>query len=93
MDILKIAKNMHKIYCKYYKKVTGNSYWTKGNFNLLDDKSKEMEIEIVKAMIKELEKQNNNRSRCSICKKKEITICGECIKDTLTEFGKFVNKD
>ena len=36
----KCAEAVHKAYCDYYTKNKGEEYWTKGDYNLLDEPSK-----------------------------------------------------
>ena len=60
MEIEKLSKNIHEVYCKYHKEVLGTEYWTKGNYDLLDEKTKEADrylarffIELNKLELKE----------------------------------------
>jgi len=36
-----LAEKIHKVYCKYRLEVHGSEYWTKGDYSLLDEKTKE----------------------------------------------------
>ena len=56
-DILleKCAEAVHKAYCKYHLKNKGTEYWTKGDYTLLDEKTKQIDRETVKAFFKVLE--------------------------------------
>ena len=52
--IEKCAKSVHKAYCACYLKKHGKEYWTKGNYNLLDEPTKEIDRKAVKAVFSEL---------------------------------------
>lgn len=57
----KMARKVHKAYCDWYKLFHGESYWTKGNYDLLDDKVKEADLYTVRAckavILEEIEKK------------------------------------
>ena len=36
-----LSRQIHGVYCRYRKEVHGEEYWTKGNYDLLDEKTKE----------------------------------------------------
>ena len=48
------AEAVHKAYCSYYLKSKGKEYWTKGNYSLLDEPTKQIDRETVKAVFKVL---------------------------------------
>ena len=52
------AEAVHQAYCNYYLKSKGVEYWTKGNYSLLDDPTKQIDRETVKAVFEVLEKSN-----------------------------------
>ncbi len=41
MDIEYLARHIHEVYCKWHLDVKGEEYWTKGDYDLLDEKTKE----------------------------------------------------
>jgi hypothetical protein len=50
-DLLeRCAEAVHKAYCAYYLKSKGVDYWTKGNYLLLDEPTKQIDRETVKAV-------------------------------------------
>lgn len=49
--IEKCAEAVHKAYCKYYLKNKGVEYWTKGDYSLLDEATKQIDRETVKAVL------------------------------------------
>lgn len=51
-----LAEEVHKAYCSYCKEVKGEEYWTKGDYSLLDDKTKEIDRYTVRAILNSLEK-------------------------------------
>ena len=63
----RIAKKIHKVYCKYHLEVRGEEYWTKGDYSLLDEPTKDadrymadfVEEEIAKAEKRGAEKFRN----------------------------------
>ena len=40
-DIEAIAREVHQVYCTYHKAIRGEEYWTKGDYSLLDEDTKE----------------------------------------------------
>lgn len=55
------AEAVHKSYCKCYKKREGKEYWTKGDYNKLNEETKEIDRETVKAVLKILKKEELGR--------------------------------
>lgn len=49
MEVL--AEAVHKAYCQYYLKNKGKEYWTKGDYSLLDESTKQIDRETVQAVI------------------------------------------
>ena len=56
IDIEPIAEQVHKAYCQFKKDKDGEIYWTKGDYNLLEDKWKEADRYTVRAVLKYLAK-------------------------------------
>lgn len=52
------AEAVHKAYCRYYKKSNGKEYWTKGDYSLLDEPTKQIDRETVKAVFGILESKH-----------------------------------
>ena len=52
-DIEVMAELVHKSYCQYQLD-NGKEYWTKGDYSLLDDKTKEIDRYTVRAISKYL---------------------------------------
>ncbi len=46
----RLAEAVHKAYCVHYKKMHGKEYWTKGDYSLLDDETKEYDRVTVRAV-------------------------------------------
>ena len=36
-----LSEKIHKVYCKYHLEVRGEEYWTKGDYSLLDEPTKD----------------------------------------------------
>lgn len=52
--IEKLAEKVHKAYCKYYEVRHGKPYWTNGDYNLLDEDTKEADRVTVRAVLDSL---------------------------------------
>ena len=50
----KCAEAVHKACCNYYLKNKGKEYWTKGDYSLLDEPTKQIDRETVKAIFRVL---------------------------------------
>lgn len=50
--IEKCSEAVHKAYCNYHLINKGFEYWTKGDYYLLDEKTKQIDRETVKAVFK-----------------------------------------
>lgn len=51
IDVLELcAEAVHKAYCSYHLKNKGKEYWTKGDYSLLDEPTKQIDRETVKAV-------------------------------------------
>jgi len=46
------SEAVHKAYCEFYKKRKGKEYWTKGDYTLLNDETKEIDRQTVRAVLK-----------------------------------------
>lgn len=53
-DIERLSEAVHKSYCEQYKKNHGKEYWTKGNYSLLDEETKEFDRATVRAVLQTL---------------------------------------
>lgn len=53
-NIEKICEAVHKAYCKYHIEHKGKEYWTKGDYNKLNEEGKEYDRRTVKAVLKEI---------------------------------------
>ena len=51
-NIEKLSENVHKAYCKEYKKQHGKDYWTKGDYTKLTEETKNFDRKIVKVLLK-----------------------------------------
>ena len=49
--IEKCAEAVHKAYCDYHIKNKGEEYWTRGDYSLLDEATKQIDRETVKAVL------------------------------------------
>ena len=47
----KLAERVHWAYCASYEARHGTPYWTKGDYSLLDDETKEIDRVVVRAVI------------------------------------------
>jgi len=53
-NIEEISKKVHQAYCDNYLKRKGEPYWTKGDYSLLDEETKEIDRATVRAVIDNL---------------------------------------
>jgi len=51
----KCAEAVHKAYCNYHLQNKGTEYWTKGDYSLLDEPTKQIDRETVKAVFATIE--------------------------------------
>jgi len=51
----KCAEAVHRAYCACHLKNKGDEYWTKGDYSLLDEPTKQIDRETVKAVFKVLQ--------------------------------------
>lgn len=54
VDMEILAAAVHDAYCRYYVKTHGEQYWTKGDYKLLDEETKEIDRETVRAVLRQL---------------------------------------
>ena len=54
IDLEKIAAEVHKAYCDNYLERKGKPYHTGGDFNLLDDETKEIDRATVRAVLQQV---------------------------------------
>lgn len=60
-DIEKLSAAVHRAYCANYQKRKGEPYWTKGDYNLLDETAKEIDRETTRAVLAELNQLTGGR--------------------------------
>ena len=58
-----MARQIHGVYCQYRREVHGEEYWTKGNYDLLDDKTKEADRYMARFALAVLSEQNEENAR------------------------------
>ena len=56
-DMEEVSEAVHKSYCKQYKIKHGKEYWTKGDYSLLDDETKEFDRATVRTIISHLKEK------------------------------------
>lgn len=54
IDMEQLAAAVHRAYCEDYKKRKGEDYWTGGDYEKLDEETKEIDRATVRAVLKEL---------------------------------------
>jgi len=85
-DMEKLADAVHKAYCAYYLKNKGKEYWTKGDYSLLDEPTKQIDRETVKAVMEAL---NGKEEECECpeplknhyLQQSKCCTCGNPIKE------------
>ena len=73
-----LSKKVHEAYCANYLKDKGIPYWTKGDYSKLDEKTKEIDKNTVRAIIGDLGFKEKNGV---VYQEKKCNICVECIYD------------
>ena len=53
-DIEQISEAIHRAYCEQYKKKHNKEYWTKGDYSLLDEETKEFDRATLRAVLQAL---------------------------------------
>ena len=53
IDMEILAAAVHDAYCRYYVKTHNKEYWTKGDYRLLDEETKEIDRETVRAVLRQ----------------------------------------
>ena len=56
-QIEKISEQIHHVYCQYYQDILGKEYWTKGDYKLLADQTKEADRYIARFIIANFEQK------------------------------------
>jgi len=56
-EIEKLSAQIHKVYCRYHVEVRGSEYWTKGDYELLDEATKDADRYMAKFITEVLAKQ------------------------------------
>jgi len=51
-----LAEVVHKAYCREYERQNDKEYWTGGDYNLLDDDTKEYDRVTVRAVLEAIRK-------------------------------------
>ena len=51
IDVEPLSEAVHKAYCKYHIEHKGEEYWTKGDYNKLNEEGKEYDRRTVKAVL------------------------------------------
>lgn len=50
-EIENLSREVHKLYCEEYRASKGEEYWTKGNYDLLDEETKEYDRNIARYIL------------------------------------------
>lgn len=58
INIEAIAEAIHHVYCRYMLKVHGTEYWTKGDYSLLNEETKEADRYIARFIRDDLIQNN-----------------------------------
>ncbi len=53
VDMEILAAAVHDAYCRYYVKTHGEQYWTNGDYKLLNEETKEIDRETVRAVLRQ----------------------------------------
>ena len=61
--IEKCAEAVHKAYCDYHIKNKGEEYWTRGDYSLLDEATKQIDRETVKAVLEICKQSSEEREK------------------------------
>lgn len=54
---------VHKAYCKEYERQKGESYWTKGDYDLLDEDTKEFDRVTVRTVLAAIDSAGKARAK------------------------------
>jgi len=65
-QIDELAERVHWAYCANYELRKGKEYWTKGDYNKLDDEAKEIDRATVIAVIQGLKEQLSRKNKILI---------------------------
>jgi hypothetical protein len=58
-NIERLSRMIHQIYCKTYAHVYGEEYWTKGNYDLLAESTKEFDRAIARFILENFAPKTN----------------------------------
>ena len=56
-EIEKVAAEIHKCYCRVYKRRSGTPYWTNGDYSKLDESTKDYDREMAVFHLKRIEQE------------------------------------
>lgn len=84
------AAAVHVAYCNNYLERTGESYWTNGNYELLDDETKEIDRVTVRTVLETILKEKSSLNRAS--KDFANYLVGHC-KNIKSEYVKIVEEN
>lgn len=59
-EIEDLARQIHKNYCVYRLEVYGEEYWTKGNYDLLDEEIKEADRYMARFILNNFERKGKS---------------------------------
>jgi hypothetical protein len=65
-EIEELSAQIHLVYCAYYLKRHGVTYWTKGNYDLLDEETKEADRFMARFILERERKQPSSSSNTSL---------------------------
>lgn len=95
IEIETIAESIHHIYCQYCSEVLGVEYWTKGNYDLLNEETKEANRYVARFIrdkyINHQRKDSGGRLSCEAGNPSEIETDGTFqsrLKGTINTFSK-----
>ncbi len=57
-EIEELASQIHQVYCEYYKNRHGKNYWTNGDYDKLDEATKEADRYMARFILKLLCKES-----------------------------------
>jgi len=78
-DIEALAAAVHRAYCENYEARKGEPYWTGGDYERLDDETKEIDRATVRAILAALTQEQPSKPACEDCGNPEDTCTCEAI--------------